>query len=444
MQVSVETTSNIERRMTIGVPADKVDQEVEKRLQQTARTVKMNGFRPGKVPLKVVRRRFGDGVRQEVIGEVMRDSYMQALETEALSPAGWPRFEPKVMEAGKDLEFIAGFEVMPEPKLGDLADLTLEKPVAEIQAKDIDKMIDNLRRQQAENKEVKRKAKKKDILTIDFVGKIDGEAFEGGSAENHRLTLGSGQMIPGFEDGLIGAKADEEITLEVSFPEDYQNKDLAGKAATFDVTVNKVEEPQLPELNSEFFEKFGISVESEEDFRTEVEKNMQRELKNAINNKLKNRIVDGLLKTSELEVPKALAEQEINRLKEDAVRQFGGQMDASQLPNEIFQAQAERRVKTGLIFQELIRKNDLKADEAQLDEKIQEIASTYQEPEEVIQFYKNDPQQKAQLESLVLEDAVVEFVMTQAKVKEKKVSYEDAVKPAQPDDSEPQAETAAE
>lgn len=431
MQVSVETTSNIERRMTIGVPADKVDQEVEKRLQQTARTVKMNGFRPGKVPLKVVRRRFGEGVRQEVIGEVMRDSYMQALEKEEISPAGWPRFEPKVMEAGKDLEFIAVFEVMPEPKLGDLAALNIEKPVAEIQAKDVDKMIDNLRRQQAENKEVKRKSKKKDILTIDFLGKIDGEAFEGGAAQDHKLTLGSGQMIPGFEEGLIGAKAGEEVQLEVAFPEDYQNKELAGKDATFDVTVKKVEEPQLPELNKELFEKFGISVDSEEEFRAEVEKNMQRELKSAINNKVKNHIVDGLLKTSELEIPKALAEQEIGRLKEDAVRQFGGQMDASQLPNEIFQDQAERRVKTGLIFQELIRQNDLKADEAKLDEKIQEIASTYQEPEEVIQFYKNDAQQKAQLESLVLEDAVVEFVMSKAKVKEKKVSYEDAIKPEQ-------------
>lgn len=432
MQVSVETTSNIERRMTIGVPADKVDQEVEKRLQQTARTVKMNGFRPGKVPLKVVRRRFGEGVRQEVIGEVMRDSYMEALQKEEISPAGWPRFEPKVMEPGKDLEFIAVFEVMPEPKLGDLAELAIEKPVAEIQTKDVDAMIDNLRRQQAENKEVKRKSKKKDIMTIDFVGKIDGEAFEGGTAQDHRLTLGSGQMIPGFEEGLIGAKTGEEVTLEVTFPEDYQNKELAGKAATFDVTVKKVEEPKLPELNKEFFEKFGISVESEEEFRAEVERNMQRELKNAVNNKLKNRIVDELLKTSELAVPKALTEQEIKRLKEDAVRQFGGQMDASQLPNEIFQDQAERRVKTGLIFQELIRQNDLKAEDAKVDEKIQEIASTYQEPEEVVEFYKNDPQQKAQLESLVLEDAVVDFVLSKAKVKEKKVSYEEAVKPAQP------------
>lgn len=431
MQVSVETTSNIERRMTIGVPAEKIDQEVEKRLQQTARTAKMNGFRPGKVPLKVVRRRFGEGVRQEVVGEVMRDSYMEALEKEALSPAGWPRFEPKVMEPGKDLEFVAIFEVMPEPKLGDLTELTIEKPVAEIAAKDVDKMIDNLRRQQAENKEVKRKSKKNDILTMDFVGKIDGEAFEGGTATDNRLTLGSGQMIPGFEDGLIGAKTGEERTIEVTFPEDYQNKELAGKAASFEVTVKKVEEPQLPELNTEFFEKFGIQAENEEDFRAEVEKNMERELKNAVNTKLKNSIVDGLLETSELDVPKALAEQEINRLKEDAVRQFGGQMDASQLPNEIFQDQAERRVKTGLIFQQLIRENDLKADDAKLEEKIQEIASTYQEPEEVIQYYKNDPEQKAQLESLVLEDAVVDFVMDKAKVEEKKVSYEEAVKPDQ-------------
>jgi trigger factor len=383
MQVSVETTSNIERRMTIGVPAQEIDEAVQKRLQETARTVRMNGFRPGKIPYKVVKRRFGDSVRQEVVGEVMRDNYVKALQDQDINPAGWPRFEPKTMEEGKDLEFVAVFEVLPEIELGDLSKIQVEKPDAEITDKDIDNMIDNLRRQQATMKEVKRKSKNKDVLLIDFKGYIDGEEFEGGSAEKHKLTLGSDQMIPGFEKAIVGGKAGDEFDIEVTFPEDYQNQDLAGKPATFSIKIHEVQEPQLPELNKEFFEKFGIDAEDEEAFRAEVRKNMERELKQAISNKVKNDVVEGLLETTELEVPAALVDQEIDRLRQDAVQRFGGQVDFQQLPKEIFQEQAERRVKTGLLFQEVVRKNDLKADDAKVDEKIREIASTYEQPDEV-------------------------------------------------------------
>ena len=250
MQVSVETTSNIERRMTIGVPAQEIDQAVQKRLQETARTVKMNGFRPGKVPMRVVKRRFGDSVRQEIVGEVMRDNYIKALQEQDINPAGWPKFEPKTMEEGKDLEFVAIFEVLPEVELGDFSKISVEKPKAEIADKDIDTMIDNLRRQQATMKSVKRKSKNKDVVLIDFKGSIDGEEFEGGAAENHKLTLGSGQMIPGFEKGIVGGKAGEELEIEVTFPEDYQNEELAGKPAKFDIKIHEVQEPQLPELDA--------------------------------------------------------------------------------------------------------------------------------------------------------------------------------------------------
>ncbi|MFE8071567.1 trigger factor [Marinobacteraceae bacterium S3BR75-40.1] len=430
MQVSVETTSNIERRMTIGVPAEQVDQEVEKRLQQAARTVKMNGFRPGKVPMKVVRRRYGDGVRQEVVGELMRESYIEALQKEEINPAGYPRFEPKTVEPGKDLEFVAVFEVLPEIELGDLSKIEVEKPVSSVLKKDVDNMIDNLRRQQAEMKEVKRKSKKKDVVTVDFVGKIDGEAFEGGSAEDQRITLGSGQMIPGFEDGIIGAKTGEEVEFNVTFPEDYQNEELAGKEATFTVNVKKVEEPQLPKLEKEFFEQFGVEAEDEEQFREEVKKNMERELKNALNNQLKEQVVEGVLQQTDFDVPQALVDQEIERMKQDAVAQFGGQMDASQLPNELFQDQAEKRVKTGLVFQELIRQNDITVDPKRVDEKVEEIASTYEDPEEVKQFYATNQEQKQRLESVVLEDQVVEFVLDKAQVKDKKVKYDEAIQAA--------------
>ncbi len=431
MQVSVETTSNIERRMTIGVPAQEIDKAVEKRLQETARTVRLNGFRPGKVPYKVVKRRFGDSVRQEVVGEVMRDSYVKALEESDVSPAGWPRFEPKTMEEGKDLEFIAIFEVLPEIELGDLSKIEVEKVVAEVNDKDIDKMIDNLRRQQATMKEVKRKSKNKDTVTIDFKGYIDGEAFEGGEAQDHRLELGSGQMIPGFEKGIVGAKAGEDVEIEVTFPEDYHSEDLKGKPAKFEISVKKVEEPQLPELNEEFFQRFGIEADSEEAFREEVKKNMERELRQAMSAKVKNDVVNGLLEINDIDLPQALIDQEIDRLRNDAVQRFGGQMDPQQLPKEIFQDQATRRVKTGLLFQEIVKANDLKAEDEKVDEKIREIASTYEQPEEVVAHFTSDPGQRAQIESVVLEDTVVDFVLDQAKVKEKKASYDDVIKAAQ-------------
>lgn len=448
MQVSVETTSNIERRMTIGVPAQKVEQEVDKRLQQAARNVRLNGFRPGKVPMKVMRRRFGEGVRQEVLGEVMRDSYMEALEQEKITPAGWPQFEPKTVEPGKDLEFVAVFEVLPEIQVGDLSDAEIEKQVAEVTDKDVAEMVDTLRRQQAEMKPVKRKSKKKDVLTISYQGTIDGEAFEGGSAEDYRLTLGSGQMIPGFEEGLTGAKAGEEVELDLNFPEDYHNTELAGKAARFKVMVSQVEEPVLPEMDQAFFAKFGVEAEDEAAFLAEVRKNMERELRQALTNKVKNEVVEALLEKSEFPVPKALVEQEIDRLREDAVQRFGGQMQASQLPAELFQDQAERRVRTGLLFQEMIRQNDLKADADAIKARIDEIAATYEQPDEVVQFYNNNEQQKSQIESLVLEDAVVDLVMAKAKVKERKLSYKEALEPAQPKprsaDTAPEAEGAEE
>jgi trigger factor len=335
------------------------------------------------------------------------------------------------MEEGKDLEFVAVFEVLPEIELGDLSKIQVEKPDAEITDKDIDNMIDNLRRQQATMKEVKRKSKNKDVLLIDFKGYIDGEEFEGGSAEKHKLTLGSDQMIPGFEKAIVGGKAGDEFDIEVTFPEDYQNQDLAGKPATFSIKIHEVQEPQLPELNKEFFEKFGIDAEDEEAFRAEVRKNMERELKQAISNKVKNDVVEGLLETTELEVPAALVDQEIDRLRQDAVQRFGGQVDFQQLPKEIFQEQAERRVKTGLLFQEVVRKNDLKADDAKVDEKIREIASTYEQPDEVVAHFSNSPEQRQQIESAVLEDAVIDVILEQATVQEKKMNYEEAVQAGQ-------------
>ncbi len=432
MQVSVETTSSIERRMTIEVPAERVEKEVKSRLQRTAQTVKLNGFRPGKVPIQVVQRRFGESIRREALGELMRDSFVDALEREKINPIGYPKFEPGKDEKGKDFEFVAIFEVYPELELSDFSSLEVEKLVSEITSDDVDKMMDILVRQQAGAEEVDRPAEEKDTLTVDYTGSIDGEAFEGGFAEGARITLGSGQMIPGFEDGLTGAKAGDDLTLTVSFPEDYHVEDLRGKEAKFETKVHKVEAPVLPELNEEFFAKFVPGCTSESEFKSEIEKNMARELKQATHNKVKQAIIDQLISSNEIMVPEAMISQEIDHLKQDAMRQFGnmnGTMKPEDLPSELFKDQAEKRVKTGLIFNKIISANGLKADSEKVKEKINEIASTYEEPEEVISHYENTPEQKSQIETAVLEDSVIEFILGKAKVTEKSVSYEEAVKP---------------
>ncbi len=430
MQVSVETTSPIERRMTIGVPAEKVDQEVAQRLQKAAKTVKINGFRPGKVPVKVVQKRYGQSIRQEVIGEVMRDAYVEALTQEKQNPIGYPKFEPKSIEEGKDLEFVAVFEIYPELEITDFTGVKLEKIESEIKEKDIKEMIEVLRSQHGTLKSVKRKSKKKDLMTVDFVGYMDGEAFQGGTGKNQKITLGSGQMIPGFEDGLIGSKAGESVVLELTFPEDYGNKDLAGKPVKFEVEVSAVEETVLPEMNEEFFTKYGVNCKTEEDFKAEVVKNMERELKQSVTNKLKQQLVAALGEMNDVAVPSSMVEQEINRMKQEAVQQFGGgqQLDPSKLPSELFKDQAETRVKTGLIFAAIVKGNELKADADKVDAKIQELASAYESPEEVIEYY-SQPDNRAQVEAVVLEDEVVELVISKAKVKKIKLAYEDAVKP---------------
>jgi trigger factor len=431
MQVSVETTSSIERRMTIAVPADKVAQEVQSRLQRTANTVKMNGFRPGKVPFSVVKKQFGPSVRQEVIGEMMRNSYIEALTQEKINPVGYPSFEPKNLEDGQDLEFTATFEVYPEIELADASELSITRQSAEVTDQDVEKMIDLLRKQQASYEDVDRASDTNDVIVVDYKGTLDGEAFDGGSAQDAKITLGSGQMIPGFEDGLVGKKAGEHVELNVTFPEDYQSEALAGKAAVFAVDVKKVQQQVLPELNKEFFTKYGVSSETEEEFRAEIVKNMQRELKQATANKIKQQIVDGLVDLNKVEVPKALIEQEIQRLKEEAVQQYGAQFKAADLPNEIFQPQAEKRVSVGLIFAEIVKSNDIKVSDDEVDAKLAELSSTYEDPEKVIEWYKSQPDQKAQIESVIIEDKVVDLIMQSAKVNEQSVTYDEAMNPAQ-------------
>ncbi|UTA46444.1 trigger factor [Simiduia sp. 21SJ11W-1] len=439
MQVSIETTSGLERRLTVGVPAEQIDSEVNKRLQQAAKTVRINGFRKGKVPLKVVKQRFGAGVRQEVVGEVMSRSFYDAVSKEDVKPAGQPSIEPKQMEEGKDLEFVATFEVYPEVALADFAGLEVTRLTAGVTDADIDKMIEVLQKQQATWEDIKRKAKKGDRVNISYVGTKDGEAFEGGSAENQFLVLGSDSMIPGFEKGLIGCKAGEEHVLDLTFPEDYQAEELRGAAVQFKVTVNGAAAQKLPELDDAFFEKYGVTEGGVEKFREEVKANMARELKNAAQAKVKTQVMDALVEKHDVDLPKALVKSEIGALRNQMVQRFGGaannqQIDfASLLPDDMFNEQAERRVKLGLVVGEIIKANEIKVDAERVRSMVEELASTYQEPEEVINHYYGNRDLLASVESAVLEDQVVDFLLAAGKVVEKESTYDEVIKPAEKD-----------
>ncbi len=435
MQVSIETTSGLERRMTVAVPASIVESAVNARLAEAASTMKLNGFRKGKVPMKVIKGRYGRGVRQEVLGEVMSKTYYEAITEQKLKPAGQPRIEPKTLEEGKDIEFVAIFEVYPEVTLSDFSKLKVEKLVAEVDDENVNKMIETLRQQRQTWDTITRQAKNGDRLNIDFVGTIDGEEFEGGAAKGTNLVLGSDRMIPGFEKGLLKAKAGAEIVLDLEFPKDYQNKEVAGKPVQFKVTVNSASAPVLPELNDEFFAVFGIDEGGEEAFRKEVSANMNRELKNASKGKVKNLVMDLLLKEHQIDLPASLVKSEIESLRQQAMQQFGGgkqNIDPSMLPDDLFKEQAEKRISLGLILGEVIKVKKLKADPALVKSTVEDIASTYETPEEVVRWYYSNKEQLASVESSVLEDQAFEAILADAKVTEKKVSYDDVIKPDAP------------
>lgn len=433
MQVSIETTSKLERRLTVGVPAERVDVEVDSRLQKASHNVRLPGFRPGKVPMKVMRQRFGTGVRQEVLGEVMSQSFQEAVIQEKLRPAGQPTIEPRSMEAGKDLEYVAIFEVFPDVELAEMKDFPVTRPEAEVTEEDVDRIIEVFRKQQGSWEVVERAAADGDKVNINYVGTRDGEAFDGGSAEDSDLELGSGRMIPGFEDGIVGMSAGEEKTLSLSFPEEYHNEELKGAAVEFKVTLNNVHEMVPAAVDEALFAQYGVEEGGEAQFRSEVSDNMARELKNAVENKVKQQVMDAVLDAHDgLEVPQALIQQEIGALRNQMFQQFGGaagqDLDLnSLLPDEMFEENARRRVKLGLIMAELISTHELKADADRVRSTIEEMASTYQDPQEVVDYYYANQEQLASVESKVLEDQVVEKLLQDANITVDKCSYQEAI-----------------
>jgi len=432
MQVSVETTQGLERRLTISVPAETVDVEVKNRLRQVSKTQRINGFRPGKVPPSVIQKRYGKSVRQEVAGEIMQRSFVDAIVAEKINPAGRPSFVAKSNEDGKELEFEATFEIYPEVELKDLEKITVERPDVEVSDKDLDEMFETLQKQHQTWKENKRKTKKGDKLTLDFTGRVDGEEFEGGKAEAFELELGAGRMIPGFEKEITGMKVGEEKTIQVTFPDDYHAENLKGKEAEFDIVVHKTEGSVLPKVDEEFAKLFGVEEGGIEALREEVSKNMTRELTQAVKAKVKEQVLEGLLESHEVGLPSALVEQEVDVLRQQAMQRFQGQMDPKnlpELPSEMFKEQAERRVKIGLLLGEVIKVNELKVDNTKVDELIATAASAYEDPKEVIEYYANNKELMQQMQNVALEEQAVELLVEKAKVKNKKASFKDIMNP---------------
>ncbi|MGQ0977502.1 trigger factor [Acinetobacter baumannii] len=439
MQVTSEAVSGVARRLNVSVPTSRINEQFEARLKRTAKTVKINGFRPGKVPLNVVRREYGAGIYQEVVNDIIRDTVFEAIQQEKINAVGMPNIEKTEMKDDA-LVYEATVEVYPEVEVKTFADLEIERKSSEVNDKDVEQMLENLQKQRASWVETKGMAKKDMQVTFDFEGSIDGEKFEGGSAEDFKLVLGSGRMIPGFEDGIIGMKAGEEKVIDVTFPEDYQAENLAGKAAQFKITVKQVEKPKLPEIDAEFLKIFGVSEEEGiEKLKADVRKNMEREVRNGLRNQVKQAAFDALVAANEIEVPAAMVAQEIDRQRQQMVQQFTQQFggagaqsfDKSMLPDELFKEQAEKSVKLGVLVSKVLENAKLEVDQARVDAYIEDMASSYEDPSEVIEYFKNDAQQRAQIEAVVLEDQVVDHILASAKVTDKAVSYEDLLKEQQ-------------
>jgi trigger factor len=426
MQVSVETTSSLERRLTVAVEEDRIADAVQSKLKDLTRTVKMKGFRKGKVPLKVVQQQYGSQVRQEVIGDVLQASFYEAVSQEKLRPAGMPTFDTKEMAPGKGLEYTATFEVYPEVAIADLSQQSIEKPVCEISDADVDNMIENIRNQNTAWETANRAAKEGDQINIDFKGMIDGEAFEGGEGKGMTVQIGQGRMIAGFEEGLKGAKSGDDLTLNLTFPDNYQAEHLAGKPVEFAIHVNTVEAPKLPEVDAEFAKKLGVSDGDLDKMRDEIRNNMQRELENKIKSRLKEGVMDKLLASHEIDVPAALIDNEaqalVNQMRQNLMSQGMGQQDLK-LDPAMFSDQAERRVKLGLIMSEIVKQHDLQVDPEKVKAMVESIAAPYEHPEEVVKWYYADKRRLAEVESLVFEEQVVDWVMDQVKVEEKGIEF---------------------
>jgi len=421
MQVSVEAGEGLERKLKIQIPTETVDMQVESRLKSMLPRVKIDGFRPGKVPLKVVKQHYGAQVFQEVAGELMQNSFRDALVQENLNPAGDPSISAESFKQGEPLEFTATFEIYPEFELAPVAGMKLEKIKSSVTDADVEKMIETLRKQRSSWSEVERAAGDGDKVVVDFKGMIDGEAFDGGSADSVPVVIGSGSMIPGFEDNLEGLTAGEETTFKVNFPDDYKAEHLAGREAEFVVTVKTVEQSSLPEVDEEFAKSFGVEDGSTEKLRQDIRGNMTRELENRIRTEMKNAVMDKLLEANPIDVPAAIVSQEAETLQ----KQTAAQLPGSEQPVEAYTDDAMRRVKLGLILAEVVKTAAIQPDAEKVRERVEAMSKDYEDPDEFVRYYQSNPQLLRGIETLVMEDMVVDWIMDQAEVNETERSFDD-------------------
>jgi trigger factor len=421
MQVSVESGEGLERRLTVELPAEQIDAEVTKRLKKIGRTAKLDGFRPGKVPMNLLRRNYGGQVLQEVYGQMIESSYQAAIQQEKLQPAGMPKIEPSDATEEGHFRYVATVEVMPEITLNQLQG-EIKRPVADITEQDVEDMILKLRKQRVTWSPVDRAAAEGDQVKISFKGTIDGEEFEGGSAENVDLVLGSGRMIEGFESALVGQSQGEKRSIDLKFPEKYQVEELADKPVTFEVEIMSVSEEVLPEVNDEFAKEFG-AAEGVDELMADVRENMQRELTQRIEARIKNQIMDLVFEQNKTDIPSAMVDQEIDALRKQARQQLGQGAGSFELPREMFEDQAKKRVTLGLVIGEIVKQNDIQVDNDRVKQKIEEFAASYEKPDEVVNYYYNDEQQLASVRNIVLEDQVVDWVLGQIAVSDEQATF---------------------
>lgn len=437
LDVAVNVISDKQTQLTVKVPVGTIQSKVESRIRSLAKTAKIDGFRKGKVPVSHIRAQYGAGIQQEVINDVIRDTVFQVLADKKVRAVGVPSIDDVKLE-NDFLVYQASVETMPEVQVKGLDEIEVERQVATVSDEDVDTMIENLQKQRQTFETKDGELGDGDEATFDFEGSIDGEKFEGGSAEDFRLVIGSGQMIPGFEDGMKGMKAGEEKTIKVTFPEDYQAENLKGKEADFKITLKEVKEAKLPELNDEFFELFGVTEGGLDKLKTDVRKNMEREIKNAARNQVKQAAFDALVDKNEFDVPNAMLAAEIDRQRNLMLQRFAQQFganpntfDKNMLPDELFEDQALRAVRLGVLVGQIIDKQKLEVDQERVTAFIAEAAENYEDPNEVIEYFTKDKQERAGIEAVVLEDQVVEYILSQAKVTDKEVKYQDLLATAQ-------------
>ncbi|HET9644766.1 MAG TPA: trigger factor [Burkholderiaceae bacterium] len=434
MTVTVETLDKLERRITLTLPANEINNEVESRLKKLSRTVKADGFRPGKVPLSVVAQRYGYSVHYEVMNDKVGQAFADAASQAQLRVAGQPRITPKEDSPEGTVAFDATFEVYPDVKIGDLSQIEVERVSAEVTEEAIDKTIDILRKQRRTfgQRGAEEEAAEGDRVTIDFEGKIDGEPFAGGKAEGFQFVIGEGQMLEQFDKAVRGMKTGESKTFPLQFPEDYHGKDVAGKEADFLVTMKKIEAASLPEVDEEFAKSLGIAGGTVEALRADVRRNLEREVRFRVQARNKAAVMEALLKSAELEVPKALIANEVERMTEAAraeLKQRGVKdADKTPIPAEVFEPQAERRVRLGLAVAELVRRNSLQTKPEQLQAHIEELSQSYERPAEVVRWYLSDRQRIGEVEAVVIENNVTDFVLGQAKVVDKQLPFDELMK----------------